>query len=284
MSRRTIPDPLKLWFTTASLLFLGIGLWLPCWGNAEVVRIGGTGSGLATMSALAKAFQSRNPEFQFEIIPSLGSSGGIKAVSSGTIQIALSNRALKPAEAVAGLQADEYARTPFVFVTSKSGVKDLALTQIAAIYAGRQPQWHDGSPVRLVLRDFGDSDNTVIAAMSPEMKEAVLTAHKRKGLRIALNDQEGVDAVEELSGGFGASTLALVRSENRRVNVLAVNGVEPTIENLKNGRYPYFKEMHLIHFDVNASVQVKKFLGFIRSSAGQGLMTQLGNLPVKAVR
>ncbi len=284
MSQCKRAAPSMQWLDFSFSVFLCLGALFPCFIRAEVVRIGGTGSGLETMNILAKSFQSKNPNFQFEVVPSLGSSGGIRAVSSRFIQIAVSNRLPKPAEAMAGMQSIEYAKTPFVFVTSKSGVNNLKLTEIADIYAGRQIKWSDGSPVRLVLRDLGDSDNTVLAAMSPEMKEAMLMAHKRKGMRIALSDQESIDAIDELSGSIGASTLALVHAEKRRAKVLSVNGVEPTIANLKNGRYPYSKDLYLIYLETNISVEVKRFLLFIRSAEGQRLMTQVGNLPVNAVR
>lgn len=284
MSRRKFPVSDRPWLFAALVAFWGLVLMAPRPGQAEVVRIGGTGSGLATMAALATSYQSQNPAFQFEVVPNLGSSGGIKAIVSRKITIALSNRAPKPSEFIPGLHSFEYAKTPFVFVTNKAGVKNIQLHEIAAIYSGRQLHWQDGSPIRLVLRDLGDSDNSVIAAMSPDLKEAVVTAHQRKGLRVALSDQESADALEELPGSFGASTKAVVSSEKRRLTPLSVNGVEPTLANLKTGRYPYFKEMHLIHFGDSASDDVKKFLNFIRSSRGQDLLRQLGNEPVSAGR
>jgi len=88
-------------------------------GAAEaLLRIGGTGAAVAVMTRLGAAFAAYQPDLAVEVLPSLGSSGGIRALAGGAIDIAVSARALKPEEEAQGLQAVALLRTPFVFVTS----------------------------------------------------------------------------------------------------------------------------------------------------------------------
>ena len=54
-----------------------------------------------------------------EIVPSLGTSGGISALADGILEVAVSSRSLKPEEADKGLREIATARRPFVLATSR---------------------------------------------------------------------------------------------------------------------------------------------------------------------
>jgi ABC-type phosphate transport system substrate-binding protein len=82
------------------------------------LRISGTGAALGTMAQVTAGFQKQYPGVRVVIPPSLGSTGGIKAVIAGALDLGLSSRPLTEAEARQGLVAFEYARSPFLLVTS----------------------------------------------------------------------------------------------------------------------------------------------------------------------
>jgi phosphate transport system substrate-binding protein len=50
-----------------------------------VITIGGTGAALGTMRVLTAEFGKSSPDIQIRIVPSLGSSGAVKAVLDGAI-------------------------------------------------------------------------------------------------------------------------------------------------------------------------------------------------------
>jgi phosphate transport system substrate-binding protein len=54
---------------------------------AETIRISGTGGAMETMRILGEAFRKNNPEFRVEIVPGMGSSGSVKAVLAGRLDI-----------------------------------------------------------------------------------------------------------------------------------------------------------------------------------------------------
>lgn len=204
--------------------------------SAQEVKIGGTGAALGTMKILAEAYARQSPDFKFVVLPSLGSSGGIKALRAGAIQIGLSARPLKDSEAQGGFTATEYGRTPFVFaVPASSKASDITTQALADMYAGRIDKWQDGTPVRLVMRPLGDSDSETIKAMSPEMRVDKEAAEKRPGLLFTVTDQETADSIEKVPGSLGPSTLALVLSEKRAMRVLSLNGVVPDVKALADG-------------------------------------------------
>ncbi|MDQ5909896.1 MAG: phosphate transport system substrate-binding protein [Pseudomonadota bacterium] len=70
-------------------LFSGLTLTV---STAEELKIGGTGNALGTMQRLADAFNPQNPDVKATVLPSMGSSGAVKAVPKGAIDIGLSSR------------------------------------------------------------------------------------------------------------------------------------------------------------------------------------------------
>lgn len=261
--------------TVGCLLVLGVAMGARV-GQAEEIKIGGTGTALATMGLLADAYASKQPAATFTVLPSLGSGGGIQAVLSGTIQIAVSSRALKDQEMAQGARQVELGRTPFVFATSASNkVDDLRLRELVDIYAGKVEQWPDGKRIRLVLRPVGDSDSELGKAISPEMREAQLAAEQRKGMRFAVTDQDTADSLEKLPGALGPTTLAQILAEKRRLKALKIDGIEPSAKNVGSGRYPWYKTLYLVTTP-KATPAAQGFVQFVQSEAGRGILSRHG--------
>jgi phosphate transport system substrate-binding protein len=261
---------------------LGLLFLMAMPAHAETLRVGGTGSAIGTLQRLGQAYQSVDPAFQLEVVPNLGSTGGIKALRSGATHIAVVSRPLKPDETSAGLRSIDYGRTPFVLATAKPGVRNLSLREVAEIYAGRRTQWPDGSPVRLVLRPASDGDTTQLASFSDDIQAALKLALAREGMVMAMTDQEAVDAIERLPGGLGTASVALLLAERRRAAPLAIDGVEPTLANVASGRYPHAKTLSLV-LRQDASPTARKFVDFVISAQGRKLLAELGHLPPASV-
>lgn len=245
--------------------------------GADELRIGGTGSALGTMQLLAEAFAAGRPDIKIKIVRSLGSAGGIHAVASAAIDVAVSSRPLTESELRLGVREFEYGRSPFVFaVGAKSTIVETTLTQLAAIYAGQQATWPDGGPVRLVLRPASDSDSETIRSLSAEMAAALTLAGKRPGIRIAVTDQEAADDLERIPGAIGPATLSLILSERRKLRALKLDGKDPTPTNLASGAYPYFKRLFVVT-ESRRPVVAGQFVAFVQSPAGRKILTDTGH-------
>lgn len=245
--------------------------------RAEEIKIGGTGAALGTMRLLSDAYVKRQAGATFTVLPSMGSSGGIKAVLGGAIEIGVSARPLKDAEKQAGGTEVEYGRTPFVFATL-GGNKASALTteNLAAIYAGKLDAWPDGSRIRLVLRPLGDIDSEIIKSISPALREAKAMAEQRKGMLFTVTDQDTADSLEKVPGALGPTTLALVLSEKRAIKVLTLDGVVPSATAIADGSYPLYKQMFIVT-RAKPSPAVQGFVAFVRSAAGREILDQTGH-------
>lgn len=245
--------------------------------SAQEVKIGGTGAALGTMKILADAYARRHPDFKFVVLPSLGTSGGIKALRASAIHISLSSRPLTDSESQGGFVATEYGRTPFIFATSAATrATEITTGTLAELYAGKADKWPDGTPVRLVMRPLGDSDTEVIKAISPAVRVAKEAAEKRPGMLFTVTDQETADSIEKVPGSLGPSTLALVLSEKRAMRPLSLDGVAPDVKALADGRYPLSKTMYLVT-PATPAPAVQGFVDFVRSPAGRALLAQNGH-------
>ncbi len=249
---------------------------------SAAIIIGGTGNALGTMKWLAKAYQNANPEVKIKVLPSIGSSGAIKSVPTGRIQIGLSARPLKAAELEKGIVAIEYARTPTIFaVSNKSKVDAITQSQLVDIYKGALKQWPDGTTIRPLVRQAKDNNSKQIKALSPELDKAMDIAIANKHFLFASTDQQAVDTIEQTPGSFGVTALSLILSEKRDLHALTFDGVAPTVEACISGDYPIVKRFYFILPKEGRTSEVNAFIDFVFSEKGGEILKQYGCYPVR---
>jgi phosphate transport system substrate-binding protein len=71
----------------------------------------------------------------------------------------------------------------------------------------------------------------------------------------------------------------LVLSEKRKVKILRLDSVAPSLNNLSNGTYPLFVPLFTLT-KKEASEVVRKFLNFLRSGEGKRILAQNGCLSI----
>jgi len=266
-------NPLS-WIFIIVLLFGLLGI--AGTGCAETVKIGGTGFPLGVVKILAATFEKQFPGEEIKVFPSLGSSGGIKALLAGALDLGLSARQLKEGETGRGASAMEIGRTPFVFFVN-NGVNKNGLTfqELESIYGGQLQEWPDGTRIRLVLRPKGETDTEIIRGMTPAMDQQVDLSFGREGMNLAITDQDNAAVIENTVGGMGGGTLAQILSEKRQVKVLSLNGVTPSVEGLVDGSYPWSKSIFLVTTS-KISPAAEKFKDFIFSETGGAILKSYG--------
>lgn len=249
----------------------------------QEITIGGTGAAIGLMKAIGDDFVRTHPGVRIQVLPSLGSGGGVKALVAGALQVAVTSRVLTDDERTKPVRAIEFARTPFVFVVQRNNpVSGASLDEIADAFAGKRKTWPDGQPVRPVLRPLSDVDTKLVADISPALQQAIATAHQLPGKNIAITDTDIADELERVPGSIGTSTLVLVRAEQRALKPLSIGGVEPTVDNMRRGAYRYQKSIYIIVRN-DAPPTVRAFVEHLQSPRVASMMAKLGamsaNLP-----
>lgn len=245
---------------------------------AELV-VGGSGADLGTFKLLGEAFTKEHPGMSIKVLPSMGSSGGLKALKHRKIDIALTSRPLKEKEKNPSVIFQHYASTPLVFVVANTSLQhNISPQQVLDIYTGKLKHWPDGSVVRPILRPSTDSDTRLLVSTIIECEECFYKAYKRRGVPIALTDQESAQMVASVPGALGTSTLALILSEKKPVKALSLDGIKASAESLKSQDYPMYKNLFLVYNRQQKEEVLDAFLKFLSSEKAQSILLSTGHL------
>lgn len=222
-----------------------IGLRSAVAGEAGVLRLGGTGSGIDAVVRLNEALPGEVA--LLSVLPNLGSTGAIKALLAGALDVGISSRPLTGAELARGLQCHVLFRSPLVWATGPGvHVAGLRLATLIDIYAGRLLDWPDGTPIRPILRPENDADTVILRALHPELDRSWPLARQRPGVRIAMTDGEAAADLERIAGAIGTTTLGMIRTGHPSLGALAIDGVRPSVKALADGTWKPHKVYYLV--------------------------------------
>lgn len=232
--------------------------------QAGGVNLGGAGSLSPLVRKLAAEFEKQNPGISINVIhPPMGSSGSIRALAAGKLDIALSARLPKSNEIAV---VTPWLRTPLVLASNGGkSAKPLTRADIANIYAGRRTHWDDGRPIRLILRGEQETETQILRGLDRDIDAAVGHALKRSDLLVAENDLEALSMLSRINGSFGTTTLGLLRLEAGPLQAFSIDGKEPGLKTIQTGDYPLLRNYYLLS-RVGISAEAEKFLLFLTSA------------------
>ena len=223
------------------------------------------------IGALGEAFQAENSDISFTYNPT-GSGSGIAAVSEGRCDIGLSSRALKDAELASGLTGTVLAYDGIaVIVNPENSVEDLSLQQIAAIYTGEITNWKDlgGKDAEIVLigREAGSGTRDGFETITG-------TAEACKYRQELSSTGDVITAVSQNPDAIGYASLASVKDS---VKAVAVDGVRPSEETVKDGSYAVQRPFVLVTREGAALSQAAQaFFDYATSADAAGIISAAG--------
>lgn len=168
----------------------------------------------------------------------------------------------------------------FIFmVNTASDVTGLTAQQIRDIYAGRVTSWDQvgssvSAPIRAFQRPKGSGSQTA-------MEEMVMKGDALEAEPNFISDGMGdiVAQIGNYNNGYdaiGYSYLYYVNElfKDGSLRVLAVDGVEPTAENLVSGAYPYTVCYYAVYRKGDEATAA--FVDWMTSAPGQAALRQAG--------
>ena len=236
-------------------------------GSSGKVTVSGSSALLPLAKDAAQKFKAKND--QVSITLNAGGSGtGLKQVSEGSVDIGNSDVFAKeklPEAKAAELVDHKVAVTVMAPVVSKeigTNVKSLTKAQLQDIFTGKVTNWKDvGGPdeaVVLITRPSTSGTRALFTKYALDCKEEL----SNKSME---TDDSGtlVQTVSQTKGAIGYVALSYLMNNNT-VTPLAIDGVEPTLNNVYNGKYPVWGYEHM-YTKGEATGAVKAFIDFIMS-------------------
>jgi phosphate transport system substrate-binding protein len=265
---------------TARILSIVLASSAACADDASVVRIGGTGMALAAMQQAGTALSAVEPTIRVTVLPSLGTPGGLKALAEDAIDVAVTGRPLKADEKARGATAAGCVTTPLIFVTSHPSPNAVAKTDIPGFYRDVQATWHDGRPLKVILRSRAGSENDYLKSAIAGMDAALDAAYARPDIPVATTDQENADGASRIAGSFAIMTMLQLYGEKLNLRPVALDGVMPSAAALADKTYPLSATVCVVLPPIPKPAAAS-FVAYLKSDAGQALLTSLGATPLR---
>lgn len=247
------------------------------------VAVAGSTTVMPLAEACAEEFNSIQDKIHVSITGG-GSGVGIKNAAQGLADVAMASRQVKSEEkATYGDDFQEFlvAYDAIAIVVSQavydSGISELSQDDIRAIYDGQITNWNElGGPeedIYVVAREVGSGTRDTFNDMVMGSEEAeTLGVHTFHG-----SNAEVKTAISSSDKGIGYLGLNYAQSGN--VGVIAYDGVKPSAETIREGRYPLARSLYM-YTKGQPNENAQKFLDFVLSDEGQIVAQGVGFVPI----
>jgi phosphate transport system substrate-binding protein len=234
----------------------------------------------------AEVYMKTNPEVVIQVTGG-GSGTGISALINGSTDICNSSRPLKRSEMdklkerynTTGIEIPCAKDGVTIFLNESNPVKELTLQQLSDIFSGRVTNWKQvgGTDASIKLYGRENSSGTYVFFKDEVVKTDYATSCQTlPGTAAVVNavksDKNGI--------GYGGAAYAVgvkhcgVKKDSNSPAFV------PSPETIKAGTYPITRYLYM-YMTNKPTGEIKKYVDWILSPAGQSIVTELGYFPVK---
>ncbi|MDR5658839.1 PstS family phosphate ABC transporter substrate-binding protein [Serpentinicella sp. ANB-PHB4] len=247
-------------------------------GSDTMVNLGGR---------WAEEFMDEYPEAQMAVTGG-GSGTGIAAMINGTIDIALSSRAIRDKEiddaSANGVEVVEFVTGRdgiAVVVNNDNPVAELTRADIKAIFTGEKTNWKDfgGNDAEITLYSRESNSGTYAFFKEFVLDDEEYATHSN----LMPSTQAIVEGVQQDVNGIGYVGLAYLSDQVQGVSVSMDENSEavyPSLETIQAGDYPVARPLFL-YTDGQPTGVVELFMDFVMGTQGQHIVEDIGFIPVK---
>ncbi|MFT5359515.1 MAG: phosphate transport system substrate-binding protein [Polyangiales bacterium] len=240
--------------------------------------LAGSGSNLPLTRRLAQSWMAAGGG-EAQVLTSIGSGGGLQALSDGVIDIALVSRPLREDER-ATVDAVAYARAAIV-VATRLEIERMDVRTLRAIYAGTQTETPDGQRIVPILREEGDSTFAALSASDAEFGVAIREAQHDERFRRVFTDQSMEHVLSTVHGALGLLDQGFLHAQSTHVHSVPL-GPRPSPEVLERGEYPYTKDL-LFALPRTTRASARAFVDFVRGPIGRRIIRDAAYMPLMDV-
>lgn len=240
-----------------------------------------------TLNPIRTELPEQYKDFFWEHVKSSQTHGAFMNLIDGNADIILTHRTISPDEKV---HADSFEvtliETPialdaFVFVVNKNNpVKSLTVNQVQKIYTGEISNWSQ----------VGGNNASIKAFTRPRNSgsEEVLRELVMDGLEPADFPESAIGGMSQVFGEilnnvdgicytFNNYKDLQARVPDSEVPKLAINGISPNKNTVKNRSYPFISEVHVaIRSDLDHNTMAYKLYEWLQSENAKSTITECG--------
>lgn len=258
--------------------------------DSQLPKLDGATALYPVYAAFAQAvYPEKEYPFEDSEVVSTQTSGSFKNLLNGNADMIFiaepsSSQSQSAKQLGVELTMTPVGREAFVFFVHKDNpVTELTIEEIQKIYSGEITNW----------KEVGGKDEEIRAFQLPEgsgSQSALIRLMNGK----ALMSPPSEDIVSAMGGiieetanyqnkpnaiGFSFRFFSQEMVQNGKIKFIAVDGVEPTVENIQNGTYPIVDLFYAITGESN-NPHIKAFLEWILSEQGQWIIEETGYVPL----
>ncbi|WP_374718598.1 phosphate ABC transporter substrate-binding protein PstS family protein [Parageobacillus toebii] len=230
----------------------------------------------------ANQFMEKYPDVSITVQGG-GSGTGVNQVAAGAVQIGNSDvpsaEKLEDKSKAGELIDHKVAGIAFALVVNKDvNVDSLTTKQIQDIFSGKITNW----------KDVGGKDEKINVINRPASSGTRATFEKTVMKDVKINEAIGTvqdsngaveQAINSTPGSISYVAMSYLIGEKKDLKTLKIDGVEPTIENIKTEKYPFWSYEYMITKGEPKDA-VRGFIEFVKSDEFASKVKEMGYIPM----
>lgn len=244
------------------------------------IKVGGSSSALDLIKLLETNYLATTKNVKITQLEPGQSENIIDGIKQRLVDVGAITKTLKPEDNDGSLESREIAHDALLVATHSSvtGVKNLATKDLKAIYSGTIANWKQlgGTDAKIVLLDRPEDESA-----KRLLRKHYLGADLKNSPEAVVFRKEGelIDAIQGTPYSIGTFSLANAISHKLPVNRLSLNGVEPTRENVKAGKYPMIRTISIV-WHKSPTEATQGLIQYISSPPAINAMEQSGFISI----
>ena len=180
----------------------------------------------------------------------------------------------------------EFIYTPigmdaFVFFVHKDNpIDNLTSEQVRAIYSGEITNWKelggDNEEIIAYQRNEGSGSQSMLIRFMDGKEIMEAPTERVNDLMSGIVERVSDYRSKPSSIGFSYRYYLEGIIKNPDIKILSIDGVAPTVENIKNGTYPISGPLYAVTYEGNENENVEKLIEWIISDEGQEIIEKTG--------
>ncbi len=249
--------------------------------SGKIVIRGSNTIGEELAPRLISEYKKEHPSANFDL-ESKGTSYGMGALMGGFCDVAGASRLPSKEELEVAqfrkVELNDYvigAYSVAVVVNAANPIGNLTRDQVRDIFTGVIQNWKEvggpDAPIHLYIRD--PISGTYIGFKELAMENKPYVSEQN----LFTNYAAIIGSVARDANGIGYSGFNLAPHSGAKA--VAIEGIEPTVTAVNQGKYPYARVLHLYTNKARERQAALDFIQFIQSPRGQDVLAQMGYVP-----